>query len=582
MEKSFSPCYTNTKCPFSGLPQRRFCPKGRLAEGKEREENSVERKKNTIKICGLPKTESTLYLVTAVVWIVLGILGTVLSEVAQLGAYRQYPIPGIMCICAIAAGVLMLAGRKIASGQTWFAALVLLTVAAASSMDDKLILTFGLLLTALSAAGFGFNRAPGFLPESFRMPVLNLVSVVLELLYAISSFSIMEQEYRVYDESSLFSSSWEKIPTVDAAGMVALSLALAAGAVLLNLCVNAQMVDRTAQPKERPARMKSVPGQGPLVTAAAILMLLNLADFFWSIIQGRNYFSPIALLWALVVPVAGGLLLVKEGRDKRALAAIILLLTDGLYYYRMTNFLTATDLLLALLPAVLMLAANIGLSWNRVPEKLPAPLRVPVLNLAAGAVALVQILMVLWEEHPALSGDVFMYLILSLLTPVALLLLNLGMESQLAAPRKSQLHGQTYAKGLTGIVQRFYGDVGGSLKMLAKIYGVLCLIAFLLFAVVAALGVLTFLLALVDLSDMEGTELILMGLVGMLSSVILAVGSWPLYAFGQITSDIREIKTHGLSAAPAAAAPPQAEASQQAQSAAAPQAEENPDDLPEL
>ena len=547
----------------------------------------MEHKKNTIKICGLPKTERTLYLVTAVVWIVLGILGAVLSEVAQLGIYRQYPIPGVMCICAIAAGVLMLAGRKSASGQTWFAALVLLTVAAAASMDDKLILAAGLLLTALSAAGFGFNRAPGFLPESFRMPVLNLVSVVLELLHAISSFSIMEQRYRVYDESSLFSSSWEKIPTVDAAGMVALSLALAAGAVLLNLCVKAQMVDRTAQPKERPARVKSVPGQGPLVTAAAILILLNLVDFFWSILQGHNYFTPIALLWALVVPVAGGLLLVKEGRDRRALAAIILLVADGLYYYRMTNFLTTTDLLLALLPAVLMLAATIGLSWNRVPEKLPAPLRVPVLNLAAGAVALVQILMLLWkyllrEEHPELSGDVLIHLVLALLTPVALLLLNLGMEARLAAPRKSQLHGQTYAKGLTGIIQRFYGDVGSSLKMLAKIYGVLCLIAFLLFAVVAALGVLTFLLALVDLSDMEGTELILMGLVGMLSSVILAVGSWPLYAFGQITSDIREIKTHGLSAAPAASAAPQTEDPKQTQSAAAPQAEENPDDLPEL
>ena len=544
----------------------------------------MELKKNTIKICGLPKTESMLYLVTAVVWIVLGILGAVLSEVAQLGTYRQYPIPGILCICAIAAGVLMLAGRK--GGQTWFAALVLLTVATAASMDAKLLLAIGLLLTALSAAGFGFNRAPGFLPESFRMPVLNLVSVVLELLYAISSFSIMEQEYRVYNGSSLFSSSWEKLPTADAAGMVALSLGLAAGAVLLNLCAKAQMVDRTAQPKERSARMKSVPGQGPLVTAAAILMLLNLADFFWSILQGHSDFSPIVLLWALVVPVAGGLLLVKEGRDKHSLAAMILLVADGFYRCRQTNLLTTTDLLLILLPVVLMLAANIGLSWNRVPEKLPAPLQVPVLNLAAGAVALIQVLKILWsyllrESHPEFSGDLLIYLVLALLTPAALLLLNLGMESRLAAPRKSQLHGQTYANGLTGIVQRFYSDVGGSLQMLAKIYGVLCLIVFLLFAVVAALGVLMFLLAMVDLSDMEGTELILMGLVGMLSSVILAVGSWPLYAFGQITSDLREIKTHGISAAPAAAASPQSEEPKKAQPEA-PQTEENPDDLPEL
>lgn len=545
----------------------------------------MEIKKNTIKICGLPKTEHILYQVTAVVWIVLGILGLVLAEVAQLGTYRQYPMSGFLSICAIAAGILLLAGKK--SGQTWLATLVLLTVAAAASMDAQLLLAVGLLLTALSAAGFGFNRAPGFLPESFRMPVLNLVSVVLELLYAISSFSIMEQEYRVYNGSSLFSSSWEKIPTVDAAGMVALSLGLAAGAVLLNLCAKAQMVDRAAQPKERPARMKSVPGQGPLVTAAAILMLLNLADFFWSIMQGHSDFSPIALLWALVVPVAGGLLLVKEGRDKRALAAMILLAADGFYRCRLTNFLTATDLLLILLPVVLMLAATIGLSWNRVPEKLPAPLRVPVLNLAAGAVALIQVLKILWsyllrENHPEFSGDLLIYLVLALLTPTALLLLNLGMESRLAAPRKSPLHSQTYANGLTGIVQRFYSDVGGSLKMLAKIYGVLCLIAFLLFAIVAALGVLMFLLAMVDLSDMEGTELILMGLVGMLSSVILAVGSWPLYAFGQITSDIRDIKTHGLSAAPAAAAAPQAEEPKQTQSVAAPQAEENPDDLPEL
>ena len=76
MESNFSPAILTLNARSAGLLlQRRFCPKGRPAEGKEREENSVEHKKNTIKICGLPKAERTLYLVTAVVWIVLGILG---------------------------------------------------------------------------------------------------------------------------------------------------------------------------------------------------------------------------------------------------------------------------------------------------------------------------------------------------------------------------------------------------------------------------------------------------------------------------------------------------------------------------
>ena len=69
------------------------------------------------------------------------------------------------------------------------------------------------------------------------------------------------------------------------------------------------------------------------------------------------------------------------------------------------------------------------------------------------------------------------------------------------------------------------------------------------------------------------------GLLGVLACVLLAVFTWPLYAFGQITSDVHAMKEDG--GQPGTGAASAAAASQPARETAAPRPE-NPDELPEL
>ena len=114
--------------------------------------------------------------------------------------------------------------------------------------------------------------------------------------------------------------------------------------------------------------------------------------------------------------------------------------------------------------------------------------------------------------------------------------------------------------------------VGGKLQLLAKIGGALCLVLGILGVVLILLGVLVLLLQLVGLipSGFEPTSLMLGGLIGVVSALLLAVSTWPLYAFGQITADLHAIRKGGISAsAPESTAQPAA-------------SRENPDELPEL
>ena len=163
-------------------------------------------------------------------------------------------------------------------------------------------------------------------------------------------------------------------------------------------------------------------------------------------------------------------------------------------------------------------------------------------------------------------------LVLGLLLPVGLVLVNLAMEFRQLPARARKVDGGRYRRGLGGFVGSFYTGVGGKLQLLAKIGGALCLVLGILGVVLILLGVLVLLLQLVGLipSGFEPTSLMLGGLIGVVSALILAVSTWPLYAFGQITADLHAIRKGGISAAaPESAAQPAA-------------SRENPDELPEL
>lgn len=96
--------------------------------------------------------------------------------------------------------------------------------------------------------------------------------------------------------------------------------------------------------------------------------------------------------------------------------------------------------------------------------------------------------------------------------------------------------------------------MGGKLQLLAKICGVLYLIMGVLGVVAIALGIVILLLQLFGLipPSISPMSLLMAGLIIIASALILAVGTWPLYAFGQITADLHAIRKDGVHASGAA------------------------------
>lgn len=121
--------------------------------------------------------------------------------------------------------------------------------------------------------------------------------------------------------------------------------------------------------------------------------------------------------------------------------------------------------------------------------------------------------------------------------------------------------------------------MGGKLQLLAKICGVLYLIMGVLGVVAIALGIVILLLQLFGLipPSISPMSLLMAGLIIIASALILAVGTWPLYAFGQITADLHAIRKDGVHASGAAEVP----AVGSAATGTGPSAD-NPDELPEL
>lgn len=118
--------------------------------------------------------------------------------------------------------------------------------------------------------------------------------------------------------------------------------------------------------------------------------------------------------------------------------------------------------------------------------------------------------------------------------------------------------------------------MGGKIQLVAKICGLIYLILGLVGALVMVLSVVVLLLQLFGLIPpyFSPVSLLLSGLIAVVSALILAAGTWPLYAFGQMTADVHAIRKEGVTSGKTeGAAVPVSDHSAEAA---------NPDELPEL
>ena len=116
--------------------------------------------------------------------------------------------------------------------------------------------------------------------------------------------------------------------------------------------------------------------------------------------------------------------------------------------------------------------------------------------------------------------------------------------------------------------------MGGSLQSLARICGGICLVCAFICLLITIFGVVVWFLELLGFIPAEFIPFssITAGLIGMVSCLLAAVGTWPLYAFGQITSDIRAMRNRNHAENPSPADTADRKMSENI----------NPDELPEL
>lgn len=526
----------------------------------------MERNARRERIQGTPRAGGLLT-VSAVLLMAGPVVDWILSKVVE-DYYTSISV--FFCLLTVAGGVLLLTARERKAGCAVGGALALF--GAAVTMN-RLLLLAAIALWEVSVVGTSWNKAPGFLPEKFRMPVLNLISVVLAAVSGLQS-----------------------LPDVKYTPAFLVPLLLATvGAVLLCGNVRAEtfvpLTPEERARKEPEPRYRSVPSAGVLGLLGALLLLADGAWVLMNIFRLMGSFDvPLSnLLWPALTAAAGVLLLLRSQGEKRLLPAAVLLLicqVRTLLVMREAVDLQQTQQSALLFFSVLLLLLSaVGFAWNR-PMGKTRPL--PVFNAIAAALAAangiwgvidrVSIIVEAAKAGAELDAGLAQNLLLGLLLPVGLVLVNLAMESRQLPAKAWRVDGGKYRRGLRGFVGSFYTGVGGKLQLLAKIGGALCLVLGILGVVLILLGVLVLLLQLVGLipSGFEPTSLMLGGLIGVISALILAVSTWPLYAFGQIVSDLHAIRKGGISAA----APETAETGLAAPKASS--TEENPDELPEL
>lgn len=495
------------------------------------------------------------------------ILGKVLEDF-----YRSTTV--LPCLLAVAGGILLLTARGKQAGYTVGG---LLAILGSSVVISHMLLLPAMLLWGLSAIGVSWNKPVSRLLKGRSLPVLNLAAAILA---AVSALLCLD--------------------TVGSMPAFALPLALAAvGAVLLCTAADAQTFlplspEQRAQQAPR-VRYRSVLRPGMLGTLGAVLLLVCEA---WQLIDLFRLMSGFhvalgTLLQPVLIIVAAVLLLRAQNGPRLLPAAILLLIAQTLALFSMQQTVMYAEEMGAALQqtqrtallffsVLLLLIGVIGTTWNRpVGKGRPVPLCSAIAAaLAAGngiwaAVYRVSLIV----EETRVDFDSVQGLIRSLLLPVGLVLVNLAMEGRQTEANVRKVDGSKYRRGLTGFAANFYSDVGGKLQLLAKICGVLYLIMGVLGVVAIALGIVILLLQLFGLipPSISPMSLLMAGLIIIASALILAVGTWPLYAFGQITADLHAIRKDGVHASGAAEVP----AVGSAATGTGPSAD-NPDELPEL
>lgn len=485
------------------------------------------------------------------------------------GVIEDYRARGslFLCLLAVAGGILLLTARN---RKAALAAGGVLTLLSAAVLTNQLAMLVSLAAWAISFRGVSWNKIPGAVPDRLRMPVLNLAAAVLA---AVSGLLCLRE---------IHSLPIRLLPTVISA----------AGAVLL--CGNVEA--ETFLPRQREQqngqriRYRSVPGAGGLRALGAVLIL---ACGVWRIINLIGLMSSfdvpvLNLLWPVLTAAAGVFLLLRDQRERWLLPAAAVLAVCQvrellslrqmvLYSDQMSTVFQQTQRAALLFGCeLLVLISAVGVTWNAPVGKR----QVPVLNVIAAALAAVG---GIWEAFYQISaaaghmdGANIRNLLLALLLYIGLVLLNLSMEVRELAARERKVDGEKYRHGLSGFVHGFYSDVGGKLQLLAKICGLIYLILGVVGAFVMALSVVLLLLQLFGLIPpyFSPVSVLLSGLITVVSALILAVGTWPLYAFGQMAADVHAIRKSGVDHAGAGeAAVLQAGASADG---------ENPDELPEL
>lgn len=504
---------------------------------------------------------------------VLIMAGAVVDQLLAIVMEDYYArITLFLSLLTIVGSVLLLTAKGKKANFMAGGALALLGAAA---LTNQVVLLVPLAAWVVSVQGVSWNKVPGFLPDRFRMPLLNLVATVLTVLGGLLCLESIR-----YSPLSL------------------LPMALAAvGAILL--CGNVEAETFMPASREERAQMvpgvryRSVPAAGTLCLTGALLVLadglMEIVNLF--MMMGSFEVPLLQLLWPLLV-IAAGVLLARGDRDKHILPASVLLLVCQLrmlFVLRQMAMYSDGELgsqtpMAALLFAaeLMMLLGAVGFTWNRPVGKRS----VPLISAIAAALAAVN---GIWAEVIQLdfligyfqtggqgNPSLFKNLITAILLPLGLILVNLAMEGRQAPPKAWKVDGDKYRRGFSGFVHGFYSDVGGKIQLVAKICGLIYLILGLVGALVMVLSVVVLLLQLFGLIPpyFSPVSLLLSGLIAVVSALILAAGTWPLYAFGQMTADVHAIRKEGVASGKAeGTAVPVPDHSAEAA---------NPDELPEL
>ena len=541
------------------------------------------------RIRGVPGPDSRLTLLAAILLAAWAVLSWIVGNMDFFN-YRLFGarMDIISCLLMIADSVLLVLGRKRLA--PYLVGVVLLWIAVIGITESSWLI-LAVLLILLSAIGLPFNRVWVSGPKWLRAPLLNLISAGLAVLHILGSLNFSYYDY--WEDETI------TLEAGPAAVKILLAVLLTAGVILLNLGSEGQLLRKGAKDgKIRAPRLKTVPrsNAGGLVIAGAILVLLN---GVWTLLPmlsgGGIVYSVMDMLWPLAVVAAGILMLVKEKREKFYLPAVLLVLLNQLHSVVSLNSIlrqlgsgSIQDRqrmnLLLLLALLLMLIGAVGVTWNRSMSNKSGTRKLPILNLIAGILVIVCVLLFfmlyLGAYETADGGSGFGALLRNqwymLALFAGLILWNLAVETK-EIPRKDK-----------GMVRkgklRFYDDVGGKIQKLAKICGFIWLIVGAISAFFAALGLLIFLLQMVGLFDpyLDASGFILSGLIGLAASLLMAIGTWPLYAFGQITSDVRSMKGNNFTEKTDDKEEKTSESVQPAAWEGTAVQPENPDDLPEL